>query len=94
VTYKYVDKVEQTAQAAPAPARNHQPAGRYQDDMVVAERIFVCGAMNNLMANQNIDPRGLSTADLTEQVNKFREVWRKTFGNPQQDAEMGDEVPF
>lgn len=92
-TYKYVDKVEQVAQAAPSPGRN-KPGARYQDDAVVAERIFVCGAINNMMANQNIDPRGMSAADVTEQVNKLREVWRKTFGNPQQDTEMQDEIAF
>lgn len=90
---KIIEKAEPMATAAPAPGRN-KPGARYQDDAVVAERIFVCGAINNMMANQNIDPRGMSAADVTEQVNKLREVWRKTFGNPQQNAEMGDEVPF
>lgn len=92
VTYLVVEKAEQTATAAPA--RNHQPAGRYQDDPAVAERIFVCGAINNMMANPNIDPRGLTAPDITEQVNKLREVWRRTFANPQQDHDMQDEVPY
>lgn len=93
VPFNVVEKVN-ASMAAPATGRNHQPAGRYQDDPAVAERIFVCGAINNMMSNQNIDPRGMTVEDVTEQVNKLREVWRRTFANPQQDQEMGDEIPF
>lgn len=93
VTYKYVEKVEQDV-AAPSPIAKHQ-AGKYgQTDMVTAERIFVCGAMNAILHNQNTLPFTLSGANLIERVNILRDVWRQTLGNPQQDAEMEDSIPY
>lgn len=93
VTYKYVEKIEK-AVSSPSGVARHQ-AGKYGTvDMETAERIFVCGAMNALVGNQNLDPRGLTADDLVAEVKKLRAVWGATFGNPQKDEEMGDEIPF
>jgi hypothetical protein len=94
VTYKYVEKIEPDVAAGPSPIAKHQ-AGKYgSTDMATAERIFVCGAYNALMGNPNIDPRGISVDERIAEVNKNRDVWRQTLGNPQQDAEMNDEIPY
>jgi hypothetical protein len=62
--------------------------------MAMAERIFVCGALNAMLHNQNTLPFTLLADDITARVNILRETWRRTFGNPQQDAELNDEVPY
>jgi len=47
-----------------------------------------------MLSNQNTLPFTLLSGDLVTRVNILREVWRQTLGNPQQDAEMQDEVPY
>lgn len=91
VTYRYVEKVEREA----SPVAKHQ-AGKYGGhvDMETAERIFVCGSLNAMLANQNTMPFALSVENITERVNILRETWRRTFGNAQQNTEMGDEIPY
>ena len=94
VTYKYVEKIEPDVAAGPSPIAKHQ-AGKYgSTDMATAERIFVCGAMNAMLHNQNTLPFALTGDNLIERVNILRDVWRQTLGNPQQDAEMNDEIPY
>lgn len=59
------------------------------------EQIFVCGALNNAMANQNINPMMLTGPDIIGLVEKFRMAWRNTLGKVQQNnSDMNDEIPF
>lgn len=91
VTYKYIETVE-AAEASPIAKFQ---GGKYgATDMATAERIFVCGAMNAMLHNQNTLPFTLTGDNLIERVNILRDVWRQTLGNPQQDAEMEDSIPY
>lgn len=69
------------------------------------ERIFVCGAMNASLGNPNINPATLTEDQIVLMVKGFRRAFARTFGgrrddatapvpNPQQDADMSDEIPF
>lgn len=66
------------------------------------EQIFVCGALNNTLANPNINPMSLGVQDLVGLVNAYRDTWRNTFGRkpatvakPQSAGDdMEDSVPF
>lgn len=63
-------------------------------DMETAERIFVCGAINAMLSNQNTMPFTLDQGDIVQRVNILRAVWRDTFGNPQKSADLDDEIPY
>ena len=101
VENRYIEKADKVSGGSPA---NHAPNPNVHNsmtkakygtvDMETAERIFVCGAMNALVGNQNIDPRGLTKEHLIAEVNKLRAVWANTFANPQKDEEIDDEIPF
>jgi hypothetical protein len=100
VKYRHIEKVDKAAGASSAPApgpniHNSMTKAAYgKVDMETAERIFVCGAMNAMLSNQNVLPFALVPHDLIQRVNMLRETWRATLGNPQQDAELNDEIPF
>lgn len=90
----------------PAP----QQARYGSTDMPTAERIFVCGALNAILANANTDPSKLSVASLVVNVNLLRQTWLNTFGGGTSQAgaqpppattapvslkdEMNEEIPF
>jgi len=96
--YRYIETATKAASSQGVPvtqAYNAMTKAKYGTvDMETAERIFVCGAMNALVGNQNIDPRGLTKEHLIAEVNKLRAVWANTFANPQKDEELDDEIPF
>jgi hypothetical protein len=100
VKYRHIEKVDKAAGAsstsAPGPnVQNTMARATYGTvDMATAERIFVCGAMNAMLSNQNTIPFALLPHDLIQRVNMLRETWRATLGNPQQDAELDDSIPF
>jgi hypothetical protein len=57
------------------------------------EMIFVCGIMNNSMANANVNPVELTLVEMIAMVNKAKQAWRNTFGKFQQADDMNDELP-
>lgn len=76
--------------------------GHAQDDGL-AERIFVCGALNATLSNPNVQPHELAGSALVELVSKYRKVWAGTFGKPsggpplgstETKDDMNDEIPF
>lgn len=71
----------------PAQAAVQRPIGTQttQKD----EMIFVCGIINNAVANQNINPFELTATELITMVEKARQVWRNTFGKVQA---VGDDL--
>jgi hypothetical protein len=58
----------------------------------VQEHIFVCGAFNNAMHGGQVDIR--DELGMIEAVNRLREVYKRTFANPQKAEDMQDEVPY
>jgi hypothetical protein len=85
---------------APNPPQNFVP----KEDPL-PERIFVYGAMNAVLSNPTVNPTALTEDQLVVLVNGFRRAFARTFGgrredataplqNPQQNAEMSDEIPF
>lgn len=92
--YNHIEEVSKVADPAPAnpvAAHNSGTKATYGTvDMATAERIFVCGALNAMLHGQT----SLETQTLVAWVNILRETWRQTFGNPQQDAELNDEIPY
>lgn len=89
-TLSFVNKVEV---AAAAPIAKHQAAKFGVDDDKIAERIFVSGILQRAVQACE-SPLNVPEEVLVENVNKLRSVWRKTFGNPQKDADMNDEIPY
>ncbi len=82
-----VQPQRQAPQAAPPQVHGFSP----KDEM-----IFVCGALNNAMANPNSDPFRVQTTELITFINLLRTAWRNTLGKPpsQVGVEMDDEIPF
>jgi len=78
-----------TAQANPAPRSSYGAT-----DMATAERIFVCGALNAILSNQNVVPGDLTAAKMIATVHIIRTAWLNTFGGQGADPEMGDEIPY
>jgi len=60
------------------------------------EMIFVCGALNHTLANQNISPLELTAMEIGDFVNKLRTVWKGTLGSQKSrsEGEMDDAIPF
>lgn len=98
VQYRHIESATKMNAAPPVnPLAAHNAGTRATygvQDMATAERIFVCGALNAILANQNVNPFVLLPEDIKQRVNMLREAWRGTFGNPQQDAELNDEIPW
>lgn len=95
VQYRHIEKVTKVALPQANGGQFAASKAKYGTvDMETAERIFVCGAINALVGNNNIDPRGLTPDELVNQVNKLRYVWGSTFGNPQKSDDLNDEIPF
>ena len=110
-TYVTIDKMEPVGaqrplpiQAPPPPPTSYQPPvhqpmaipAAQQSDRARRMDIFVCGAFNNMMANQNINPLALQLTDVVALLNMLIEAWGHTLGSAQQpSADMGgDRVPF
>lgn len=88
--------------AAPPVASAHSGGG---GDPQLAERIFVCGAINATMSNPNVN---INSPEWGKQgcinlVNHWRAVWAATFGGQggaknadhrSVGDEMSDEIPF
>ena len=56
-----------------------------------AERMFVCSLTNAFIAAGHVD---LKRESVSATVQMLRAAWRETFGNPQQSAEVNDEIPY
>lgn len=93
-TYLVIEGVWPVAGASPAPQPAPAaeplpvaPSASYttkygNQDMATAERIFVCGALNAILSNQNVAPGTLGTDDIVGYVFSLRESWKLTFGRP------------
>lgn len=82
-------------------ANLHKPAVAHGGgDPDLAERIFVCGAVNATMGNPNVHPNSQEwdTRGCINLVNHWRKVWANTFGGKavetQVKDDMNDEIPF
>lgn len=42
--------------------------------------IFICGAINNMLSNTNVDPMALTMMDMVDAIHKFRSAWLAVFG--------------
>lgn len=42
--------------------------------------IFICGAINNMLSNQNVQPMDLTMMDMVDAIHKFRSAWLAVFG--------------
>lgn len=61
----------------------------------IAERIFVCGALNAVLGNPGVSPQTITTNQLVSLVNSYREVFARTFGGKAKAGDdMNDEIPF
>lgn len=81
---------------APAPKAQQAPyTAKYgSTDMATAERIFVCGALNAMLSNQNTIPGEMTAAKVIAAVHVLRTAWMNTFGGQGADPEMNDENVF
>lgn len=89
--------VKQSAKAPEAQQKAQQApyaAPRYgSTDMATAERIFVCGALNAILGNQNLNPGDMTTAKIVATVNILRNAWVNTFGPaPKNNDDMNDSL--
>ncbi len=95
--YKTVTSVQRVQEAPKPSAASAGSSGKYSaTDDRIAERIFVCGALNASISGGHVD---LNTEHLTNLVNILRLVWDDTFGRPEKpkfdNPDMGgDEVTF
>lgn len=79
----------------PAPiAQQHQARQQLPFFTPKDEMIFVCGIINNMMSNPNMNPSTLQQTDLIQLVILARTAWRNTFGKSQSDEAMDDRIPF
>lgn len=96
VHFKEIKAAQQVSAAAPATSGNTGRYPAHQDD-ALAERIFVCGAINATMSNPNVKPS--LDMDGIKIVNFWRNVWASTFGaktaavKPKDDM-GGDDIPY
>lgn len=70
----------------PAP-RPSAPSGGF-DDVTRRRDIFVCGALNNTMANPNVNPLDLQGKDLVALVWKLRKTFDYALGPGAQDPNI------
>lgn len=85
-----------------APSRQGQVGAPAQGYGNKDQQIFVCGIMNNMAGNPNVNFLGMSILDKVQLVEELRYVFDVTFGgkprrqaNPPQEAEdMNDSIPF
>lgn len=82
-------------QQTPAPQSYAKPAGSYAaiSDRERSEQIFVCGALNNMLANPTRDPFAIRGDELRQTVNMLRQVYANTFGGVQRNDTLEDEIP-
>jgi hypothetical protein len=76
----------------PPPNRPMTPT---TDDSQRRLDIFVCGAVNNYLANPNINPDSLSAVDIVDIIQKFKQGWMGVFGPsplPRQVAQRQDPI--
>ena len=89
-TFKEIKDVQQLSEPA-AGGRAHQDDG-------LAERIFVCGAINSTLSNPNVKPLEIAKAGAAELVTLWRKAWRETFGAKQEAPpkrdDMNDSIPW
>lgn len=78
--------------AGPSPVAHYQAKKNLSTD-VTAEVIF-CQGIHQRVVAALASPLNLTEDDHVEHLSKLRRVWRRTFGNPQQDKDMDDEVPY
>lgn len=96
-TYYTIKRYQSVVTAAssnqmPPPNRPMTPT---TDDSQRRLDIFVCGAVNNYLANPNINPEGLSPMDIVDIIQKFKQGWMGVFGPsplPRQVAQRQDPI--
>ncbi len=96
-SFKEIKSAEQVGGAASGGNPSAGARRTYGQDEGLAERIFVCGAVNATLGNPNVKPYELAGMGLVELVNKYRKVWQLTFGGgvtKAADDDMSDEIPF
>lgn len=76
-------------QTTAAPTYRPAPVSDNKD-----EHIFVCGALNNIMANPNTPALTMTVTERIRLVNDLRTTWRNTFGGQQSADDMSDEIPL
>lgn len=48
--------------------------------------IYICGGLNNMMANPNIKPLELTAGDIANLTTKLKQAWKLTLGPQAQEA--------
>jgi len=76
----------------PGPAQIRPPAPAQADDR--GEDIFVCGAINNILANPSVNPLLLNEEELKGTVLMLRRVWAATKRGQRGRDDMNDEIPL
>ena len=70
--------------------RPQSPPQRGRTDDLDAERMFVAA-----MLKAQVEREGSGTVtEMIVEVNKWRDVYRNTFGAPTRDEQLGDEIQF
>lgn len=81
-----------TTAARSAPPRQTftpQPSNASKD-----MHIFVCGALNNILSNPNVNPLELTAPKLINIVQQLTTAWRQTLGGETRaNDDMNDEIP-
>ena len=94
-TYKIVEKIEPVTASGGAAAQSNVVKGVFGgkvDDKIAAERIYVCGIVNNIMSNPGLNPDSLTKAYLVNMTQMARDAWQETFGR--HNSDLNDENPF
>ncbi len=87
-------EIKAAEQVGVAPTATGSRSSARQDDGL-AERIFVCGAINATLSNPTIDPLKLSHGESVGLVRHWRDVWANTFGKSPAKGDMdGDLIPY
>lgn len=77
-SFKTIDGVanrqQSTTQTMVRPATPPPSNNEYRMD------IFICGAINNMLSNQNVQPMDLTMMDMVDAIHKFRSAWLAVFG--------------
>ena len=97
-TYNTIDEFTPAGGSYQAPQQTSMPMSQPQRYATPSdnkdEHIFVCGALNNIMANPNTPALTMTVTERIRLVNDLRTTWRNTFGGQQSADDMSDEIPL
>lgn len=85
---------QQFRNPAPAARPVAQPVAVSQSEAERSLQIFVCGAVNNMLSNPNINPLDLKAMDLIGFINNCTTAYRNTLGRSPRNDDMNDEIPI